>query len=461
MATLRDSLLAWAIYAHHGRYDAPGHLRRFCHTLERVERGETRRLINNWPPRHGKTMLLTTFAAWFLGRNPDARIIVGCYNSDLAMRFSRAVRRLVASERFAATFPGIALAADSQAAQGWELAGRQGGLRAVGVGAGITGYGGDLIIIDDPVRSRQDAESDAFRRRTWDWYRSDLYTRLEPGGRIICNQTRWHEDDLTGRLLEAEVQDPDADAWEHLALPAIGDVEGVETALWPERWPLERLRGIRATLGSYDWEALYQGRPRPAQGALFKREWFGDALADAAPEGLHWVWAWDLAVSTKASSDYTAGVKGALDRNGVFWIERVVRFRAEWPDVKMAMALEAMCAPGCVFALEAAAFQAAAVQELLRDPRFHRVAVRELRADKDKVTRARPLQARAEALKVRLVAGSWVQAFLDELYSFPLGAHDDQVDAAAYAYLQAAAGPVTAPYTSAGKARKQQELSLI
>ena len=348
------------------------------------------------------------------------RVIIGAYNQMLANKFSRKARR-IALER-------IPVSTDRAAMEEWEtLAG--GGLRAIGVGGGITGQGGNLIMIDDPVKSREEAESLSYRDRVWDWYRDDLYTRLEPGGAIILTMTRWHEDDLAGRLI-TEMQSG-GEQWEILNLPALAeenDPLGRQPgeALCPERYSVTDLESIRTVLGIRSYTALYQGRPQPAEGAMFKRHWF--EIKPQAPEGLKWVRYWDLAASTKTTADYTASAEVSLDPEGNLWIRNMVRGRWEWPDAKKIMVQTMIAGNGTRHGVEKALHGIAAVQELLRDKTLVATTIKGIDVDKDKVTRALPWAARAEAGKVKLVRGEWISAFLDEVCAFPQGTHDDQVD---------------------------------
>ncbi len=237
--------------------------------LHRITTGKCKRLIITMPPRHGKSETVTVrYAAWRLERDPKLNIILGSYNQKLANRFSRRIRAIV-EER-------IPLAKDKRSADEWETNVR-GGVKAVGVGAGITGFGGSLVIIDDPVKNRAQAESRTMRDNVWDWFNDDIYTRLEPGASIILIQTRWHEDDLAGRLLKQSADG--GEAWEKVDLPALaedGDPLGrpIGKALWPERYSAEALEAIRRQQGTYSFSALYQQQPVPSDGGLFKREWF-------------------------------------------------------------------------------------------------------------------------------------------------------------------------------------------
>lgn len=397
------------------------HLRYVYERLRRVTRGECKRLMIFMPPRHGKSECVTVrYPVWRLIGRPDLRVIVGAYNHELAIEFSGKARNL--ADECGLLGPG------SKASHDWRTT-AGGGVRAVGVGSGVTGRGGNLIIIDDPVKSREEAESDAYRRRVWNWYKDDLYTRLEPNGAIILIQTRWHEDDLAGRLLSEMKQG--GEAWDVVSLPALADAadplgRAPGAALCPERYDADALARIRGVMGTYSFEALYQQRPRPAEGALFKRQWF--KVVDAAPDGLDWVRYWDLAASTKESADFTASAALALGPDGTLFIRDMVRGRWEWPDAYAVIVRTMQAERNTYHGVEQALQGLAAVQELWRDVRVANVGFSGVTVDRDKFSRALSWVGRAKAGKVALVRGEWINAFLDEVTAFPLGAHDDQVD---------------------------------
>lgn len=397
------------------------HLIKTREAIDRVSNGTCKRLMIFEPPRHGKSEQNTVrYPVWRLEHEPGMRIIVGAYNQTLANKFSRKARRIAAQR--------IPLSVDRAAVEEWETLGG-GGFRAIGVGGGITGQGGNLILIDDPVKSREEAESLPYRDRVWDWYRDDLYTRLEPDGAIILTMTRWHEDDLAGRLM-MEAQNG-GEQWEVLNLPALAEKDDplgreLGKALCPERYDEEALANIRMVQGIRSFTALYQGKPQPDEGAMFKRQWFEPV--NAAPEGLRWVRYWDLAASTKTTADYTASAEVAMSEEGDVFIRDMIRGRWEWPDAKKIMVSTMLSGNGTRHGIEEAMHGLAAVQELRRDQSLANISVQGIKVDKDKVSRALPWAARAEAKKVKLVKGEWVNAFLDEVCAFPLGAHDDQVD---------------------------------
>ena len=432
--------------------------------LDRVTAGETKRLMIFMPPRHSKSETVTVrYTAWRMIRDPKMNVILGSYNQRLANRFSRKIRKL--------TGTSIDLSKERKAADEWET--QEGGsLCAVGVGAGVTGFGADLIVIDDPVKNRSEAESKAYRENTWDWFNDDIYTRLEPGAAIILIQTRWHEDDLAGRLLNDMKNG--GEPWQVVSLPAIaqwsGDTpvptnaersNGVDSlprlfalrahgdksvtapsdplgrepgeALCPDRYDIAALRRIEKKLGSYSFAALYQQNPVPLDGGIFKRSWFM-RVVDKAPDGLKWFRGYDLAVSTATTADYTASVRCAVDKQGNIYIAEAFRSRIEFPEQRRYVVERMTEEIHTVHGVESALHGQALVQDLLRETKLLRCVLRSIRTDKDKVTRALVWAARAEAGKVILVRGPWIEEFLDEVCSFPNGSHDDQVDAMSLAF---------------------------
>jgi predicted phage terminase large subunit-like protein len=396
--------------------------------LHRVTTGECKRLIISMPPRHGKSETVTIrYSAWRLKREPKLNIILGSYNQKLANKFSRRIRRI-------AEETGVKLAKDKRGADEWETT-AGGGVKAVGVGAGITGFGGSLVIIDDPVKSRAEAESGTRRENVWDWFNDDIYTRLEPDAAIILIQTRWHEDDLAGRLLKESAKG--GEKWETVELPALAEIDDplgrpVSEALWPERFPTEYLEKVRQRQGTYSFSALYQQRPVPSDGGIFKRAWFG-RIVSREPKGLIWARGYDLAVSTKTTADYTASFRCAFDKDGNLYISDGFRRRIEYPDQRRYVIERVRSERNTRHGIEKALHGQALVQDLMQDTQTRGHAIQAIKVDGDKLTRALAWAGLAEAGKVILVEGTWIDDFLDEICGFPRGAHDDQVDAVSLA----------------------------
>lgn len=391
--------------------------------LEAVARGEIDRLMINMPPRHGKSELASRrFPAWFLGKHPDKSVIAASYNSDLATDFGRQVRNILATPEFGQLFDAR-LAEDSRAANRWNTA-QGGGYVAAGVGTAITGRGADVLLIDDPLKDREEADSEIQRQKIWDWYTSTAYTRLAPGGRIIVIQTRWHEDDLSGRLIADEARG--GDKWVKLELPAI-DEGGA--ALWPDFYPLPVLERYRSVLPARDWSALYQQRPTPDEGDYFKREWFHHY--DTLPNHLRIYGASDYAVTAKGG-DYTVHAVVGLDPDDNLYVLDIWRAQTEshhW--VEAFIDLVARHKP-----LKWAEEQGQIIKSIgpfldkrMRERRVY-CAREQMSSVADKPTRARSFQARAAMGKVYIPhQAPWVADFVGELLMFPAGRNDDQVDA--------------------------------
>jgi predicted phage terminase large subunit-like protein len=329
------------------------------------------------------------------------------------------VRSIVNEAEYRALFPGVSLRSDSKAADRWHTSGG-GAYRAAGVGTAMTGRGADLLLIDDPVKDREEADSDIRRERVWDWYRSTAYTRLSPKGRVVVIQTRWHEDDLSGRLLEQ--MRSQGDQWEVLSLPAILDTG---EALWPERYPVERLLAIKATLGPREWSALYMQSPQPDEGTFFLREWLKHW--EERPKALRIYGTSDYAV-TDSGGDYTVHRVWGVDPLGDLY--RLDGWRGQtaadkWIEAKLD--LIAKHKPLAWFG-EAGVIQKAIEPMLKRRMQERRVFCRLewLSSIHDKPTRARGFQARAAMGKVFFEP----EADWSEFLSFPAGKHDDEVDVA-------------------------------
>lgn len=273
-------------YAYDG-YLEGWHTKLICDVLERVEKGEIRYLIIEAPPRHSKSVHVSQlFPAYVVGKEKDTDVIVASYSGDLATDHGRETRNLIESQRYKNVFK-TTLAEDSSAKGKWNTDGK-GSYNAVGVGGSTTGKGADFFIIDDAVKDRKEADSLVMRESTWKWFRSVAYTRLSPNGAIIVMMTRWHEDDLIGRITEGEDSEPWVDyfdyldgkraKWVRLSLPAIAEKDEKYRKkgepLWPERFPIEELQDKKDVLGPYEFGALYQGRPVDDANRKFKKEWF-------------------------------------------------------------------------------------------------------------------------------------------------------------------------------------------
>lgn len=276
------------------------------------------------PPRHGKSELATKkFPAWYLGRNPSREIMCCSYSADLAEEFGRATRDIVDDRLHQAVFPDCFLRKGSKSATRWRVGRSGGGFLATGVGGSITGMGANVLIIDDPVKNREEANSDTYRRKVWEWYTSTAFTRLEKDGAVILIMTRWHDDDLAGKLLERDGErgywrDPETGVWKKgeselneqgkwdvVRFPAISiekeKYRDKDRALWKEKYDEEALKEIKATIGIMDFSALYQQNPIDSEAQLFKDDWF--QYWSIIPNNVKYFTAVDPAISKKKDAD--------------------------------------------------------------------------------------------------------------------------------------------------------------
>jgi predicted phage terminase large subunit-like protein len=458
----RRSLIDFVLLTYPG-YQAGWFHREVCKKLdaffEAVRRRESPRLMIFAPPRSGKSELFSRRGpAYALGRDPDLNIIATSYSADLASRMNRDVQRIIDDERYREIFPGVGLSGAT--ARGsrrtpdegtyirnsdlFEVVGHRGVYRAAGIGGGIVGMGADILIIDDPIKEPEQAYSETYREKLWEWYTMAAYTRLMPGGGILLGHTRWHAEDLAGRLLAA--QDEGGDRWDVVLYPAVADADEPHRkageALHPERWPIEKLDAIRAVIGPTAWSASYQQRPTPPGGGMFRREYF--PVQEAALAGrMARVRYWDLASSVSSTADFTVGLRMSRTPDGIFFVEDMIRGR--WtPFERDKVILQTAQLDGREVQIRieqepgsSGVSQIASMVRMLAGYDIHPD-----RVTGDKVTRAAPFAAQCEARNVRLVNGPWVRDFLDEVMAFPFGKHDDVVDGASGAFNTLALAPL-------------------
>lgn len=413
--------------------------------LEQVRSGDLKRMKVHMPPQHGKSTVVQYFCAFMFGDNPDIRIVLGSYNMKLARKASRAVKAIMGSSAYRQLFPksklgGAASKDTANTADYFEIEGHRGYFMSAGVDSSLTGYSYDVGIIDDPVKSRAEAESEVYRENTHDWYKSTFYTRKSGDAAILVIQTRWHLDDLSGRL-ELVDEGEGAEGWRTISLPAIAeepiadyDPRKVGEALWADRYDLNNLKKTETTVGIYEFSALYQQSPQPSSGGMFKREKF-NLIKELPADILRVVRFWDLALSSKTMADYTVGVMMGITASGRIVIMDMQRFQKEWDDVEPLIASRAVIDLKDVqVGIEQTFYASRAVTKLLKRPELHQHTIRGIKPDADKVTRARPFEARVGAGLVDVVQSGWTGALLDELCAFPMGKHDDIVDACSGAY---------------------------
>jgi predicted phage terminase large subunit-like protein len=426
------------------------HHRLLIEQLHRVERGEINRLMVFWPPGHAKSKYSSEYGpAWLMGRNKRKTIIHATYGTDFAERFGRKIRNIMRSQEYERVF-GATLSADSRAAGEWETI--QGGeYKAAGVGAGITGRRADIGLIDDPVKSRKEADSPTYRQNTWDWYLADFRTRLKPGGSIIIIQTRWHEDDLSGRILpkgydsrSGWVTARDGEPWYVLNFPAICESESDGTgrsigeALWPGYITMPMLEQLKRTQGTRNWDSLYQQRPRPSDGGIFKEAWTRNrygVIPQAASVCVH---SWDTAQKPDQLNDPSVMTAWRMGR-GVpgYYLGDVYRDRVDYPTLKRKVVAYAERDRPAAILIEDKSSGQSLIQDLRSTTTLPIIAIEPVG---DKTFRANEVSAMVEAGLVFLPepgimapdGGSarypWLIDFEGELFGFPLVTHDDQVD---------------------------------
>lgn len=428
-------LISYAAYQW-PRYMDAHHHRLIARHLEMVERGEITRLMITMPPRHGKSMLASEFfPAWYMGRNPDHYVVTATYAQDLADDFGRKVKNQIEDAAFQAIFPGVGLADDSKSAKRFHIEGQglggfehgttqRGAFYAVGVGGPLTGRGAHLLLIDDPVKNREDADSEVMRKKTKDWYTSTAYTRLMPGGRIVIIQTRWHEDDLSGWLIEEHAHE----GWTVLNLPAISD-EG--EALWPEQYDIESLERIKRALPSRDWSALYQQRPAPDSGDFFKREWI-HTVDQLPPRNTMMIYGGSDYAVTSNGGDFTVHVVIGVDPDGRMYLLDLWRGQASsdvWVDAFCDLVLKW----GPVgWAEETGQIKSGVGPFLLKRmmEKAAYVARQSFATRGDKSVRAQSIRGRMAMNGLYVLRdAAFLSDLISEMMSFPVGVHDDQVDA--------------------------------
>lgn len=393
--------------------------------LDLMMAGSIKKLMIFMPPRHGKSNQVTIrFPGWYLEKYPHKRVIVGAYNQTLANKFSRQTRKICVER--------MDLSKERTAVEDWETE-AGGGLRAVGVGGGITGMGGDLILIDDPVKNREEANSLAYREKVWDWYTDDLSTRMEPGAMIILIMTRWHEDDLAGRILASE----DGPNWTVINMPALAEVPDGEVdelgrvdgeALCPQRYDRDALLAIKKVLGA-SFEALYQQHPSAVEGNIWKREYwkFYKKHSGGLPmEPFMCVHSWDTALKAEKKNDPWNCTVWYIFKHGAYLVHRL-NTKMESPAGKQAIKTMAAAYPPHAILIEDKNSGTTTMQELRGNTTLPLLAFDP--GTKDKEARANLAVPTAEAGNIYLPEDEpWVQEYIDSMANFPNATHDEDSD---------------------------------
>jgi predicted phage terminase large subunit-like protein len=397
------------------KFMPPRHLEPLTDVFHRIARGEPVRAVISVPPRHSKTETLLHAIPWLLLQDPSLQLAYASYASRVAEKKSRRARDL-------ARKAGVAVSKDAQARSDWRTGADEGGVWATSVDGAITGEGFNVVLLDDLVKGRAEAESSSNRERVNGWLISDVLTRVEPGGSVVLSMARWHPDDPAGRMIAA--------GWEHINLAALRD-DG--EPLWPERWPREELLKLQEALGGeagYEWRALYCGQPRGRGECVFRDlQTYTD---NPELKGARIVVGLDFAYSTRTSADWSVAV--VLARIGDrFYVLDVVRAHDEPRDFRERVKLLLARYPGATCCAYAAATERGGV-EFFRDGG---IKIDGRTALIDKFSRAIPTAAAWNSGKILVPnRAPWLEPFVSEICGFTgvKDRHDDQVDALAAAF---------------------------
>lgn len=412
------------------------HHRILAERLEDIDSGKIKRLLVTMPPQNGKSTRVRQAVAWMWGRNPERRILHIGYAQKFAERnYGRRIQRMVKTATFTRAFPDCKIITDSVSFLENDAGGYY---QAVGVDAPITGFGADLVVIDDPIKGSKEADSEVEREALRDWYGEVVQTRLSPEGAIVLVMTRWREDDLAGWVLKEHAHED----WKTVDFPAILP-EG--KALWPERYPLEWLEQKKLTLTSRSWNALYMQKPVADEGGILKRHWWQRWKKDAPPAVEHVVLSLDTAFSEKDSADYSAATVWGWFKSGDATdetkapkeLDNVIlldawRDRVDFPDLRTKVkVLIKKYQPDTVL-IESKASGQSLIQELRRAG----IPVVAYTPDRDKVARAWSVQPILESGVVWAPEKPFADMVIDECAAFPTGAHDDLVDCTTQALIR-------------------------
>jgi len=448
----KETMMGFTLYTKRD-YRVNWHNIHLCQKLDLFAQKKIKRLMIFMPPRHGKSEQGSRrLPAFIFGKNPTANIIATSYSSDLASRMNRDVQRIIDTPEYYQVFPESRLNSSNVAtvsqnswlrnSEMFEIVNFGGAYKCAGVGSGITGMGADYLLIDDPFKDMKEANSATIRNGVWDWYTSTAYTRLEKGGCVLLIMTRWHEDDLAGRLLEKAKKDPNADQWDVVSFEAIKDTKnnlddprkGGE-ALWPWKYSEENLASIKASSTARVWNALYQQRPSALEGNIINRSdinFYGGPTGVDLPERFRQqVHSWDFTFKKSDTADFVVGtVWGSYEG---FWLLDCVRDRMGFNESLKAIKALIKKHPKYNSILIEAKANGEAIMDMIKK-------------DVKKITPINPTDsklARFEAVSPIFSEGDiwfphpsiapWVEGFIDELCTFPNGANDDRVDSTSQA----------------------------
>lgn len=449
LQTLRDDLIAFCCHMQPD-YKVGAHHAKLAHLLEDIEARRKDRICVSVPPRHGKSMLVSTYyAAWYLGRNPSHKVMLVSHTTDLAVDFGRKVRNIINSADFREVFPTVELASDSKSAGRWSTS-AGGEFFAAGVGSALAGRGAHLLLIDDP-HSEQDVLNGNYGvfDKAYEWFAYGARTRLMPGGAVAVVHTRWHQLDMIGRLTADMTSNPMADQYEIFEFPAIMqipkvDADGKETivekALWPEFFDLPALYRTKASMPVFQWNAQYQQTPTAEEAAIVKREWWRVWTKEDPPECEYIIMSLDAAAETNNRADYTS-----ITTWGVFFNEEenmhqiillnAIKKRLEFPELKRLAAEEYEVWQPDSFIVEKKSAGVALYQEMRRAG----VPVQEYtphRGSGDKMARLNSVSDIISSGICWVPTRRWAEEVVEEIAGFPFMANDDHVDSTVQALMR-------------------------
>jgi len=437
----KTNMLGFADAVYPGFKVGPHH-RKLAKIFTDVVEGHKKRVIINIAPRMGKSEFSSyLFPAYFLGKYPEKKIIMGTHTAGLSEDFGRRVRNLIDSEEYRDVFPQTMVADDQKAAGKWSTS-AGGQYYAAGVGGALAGRGADLFVIDDP-HSEQDVKANsrlAFDT-AWSWFQTGPLQRLMPGGAIIVIMTRWSLLDLTGRLIDYQARNPEAVPWEIVELPAIlNENTDNEKSLWPEQWPLAALKSTKASIDPRYWNAQYMQQPTSENSAIVGRKMWRIWEHDDPPKCDYVIQSWDTAFEVKNNSDYSACTTW-----GVFYNEEegdkpqiilldAFKDRMTFPDLKSAALKHYKEWEPDAFIVEKKASGAPLIQEL----RAMGIPVQETNPSRgnDKMVRLNAVSDMFASGMVWAPDTRWAREVIEEMAAFPVGEHDDFVDTTTQALLR-------------------------
>lgn len=444
----RDSLLDFTKYTK-PEYQVNWHHRVLCEKLDKLYAGELKRLMVFVGPRMGKSELVSRrFPAYVFGKNPNTKIISCSYGADLARRMNRDVQRIIDTPRYSDVFPDTKLSGKSIRASGkgeylrnselFEIVGYEGTYISAGVGGAITGSGGQILLIDDVIKNAEEAESEVYRNKVWEWFTSTFYTRAEKDARIAIVMTRWHDSDLCGRLLSLMEKDPLADHYEVVSFPTIkeeshdnpDDPREIGEPIWPEKYDINALNKIKSTLGLRNWNALHQQSPVTSKGNIFKRSWFQffkNLPVTWDLKSISWDFNFGSVKGNQKEVDYVVGEVWVKVGANKYLID-LVRDKMTFTEAISAMiALNAKHSDANENIVEAKANGPAIIDSL----KTKISGIIPYTPDTSKEARANAIAPQFEAGNIFIPhpdIASWAFDFIEELVRFPFGKNDDFVD---------------------------------